>query len=456
MMMKYDNKKIEQIKKWLAKNNIADVEILVSDFAGISRGKVMPTAKFVDGLRSYGHRVPETLFGLGINCDFSFNNFITEQEIDLFLVPDLSTMRILPWHETPTACVICNPIREDGELTEVAPRQVLQRVLRHYETKGWQPIIAPEFEFFLLARQETIEREPMPPRGASGKVAWDTGELSITGLEEFKAVFSDISSYCRIMGIQIDTLTHEAGPAQFEVNISHGEPLAIADQSFLFKRIVKRVAIQHGMFATFMAKPYPDQYGSAMHMHQSVVDKETGKNIFADAKGNDTPLFLSYIAGLQKYIPAVMPMLAPYANSYLRICDHTDAPVNTHWGRENRTAGLRVPSGGKTARRVENRIAGADVNPYLAFAASLIAGYLGMIEELEPDAPTVEKAYESEEHRLPQHLFSSLDEMEDCDILYEYLGEAFVQTYLDVKREEYMANINALSPWEIRYLLLNV
>lgn len=454
--MKYDSKKIDHIKKWLAKNNIADVEILVSDFAGISRGKVMPTAKFVEGLRSYGHRVPEALFGLGINCDFTYNAFVTEQEVDLFLVPDLQTMRIVPWHETPTACVICDPVREDGGQTDIAPRQVLKRVVSLYEKKGWMPIIAPEFEFFLLARQETIEREPMPPRGVSGKIAWDTGELSITGLEEFKALFSDISRYCRVMGIQIDTLTHEAGPAQFEVNISHGEPINIADQAFMFKRIVKRVAIQHGMFASFMAKPYPDQYGSAMHMHQSVIDIKTGKNVFSDSKGNDTPLFLSHIAGLQEYIPAVMPMLAPYANSYLRICDRFDAPVNTHWGRENRSAGLRVPSGGKEGRRVENRIAGADVNPYLAFAGSLVAGYIGMVEKLVPDEPTTEPAYKTEHHRLPQHLFSSLDEMEDCDQLRKYLGEAFVQTYLDVKREEYMANINALSPWEIRYLMLNV
>jgi glutamine synthetase len=444
------------IAKWLSSNNIADVEVLVSDFAGISRGKLMPSGKFIEGIKTRGHRVPNSLFGLTIHCDFSHNEFITEQEEDYFLVPVMDTIRIVPWHDTPTACVICDVTKEDGSLAGVAPRQVLQRIVSFYHEKGWAPVVAPEFEFFLLAKQEQIESAPVPPRGRSGKVAWDTGELSIDGLEEFKHIFTDINQYCSTMQVQVDTLTHEAGPAQFEFNITHGDPIDVADQSFLFKRIIKQTAIRHDVFASFMAKPYPDQYGSAMHMHQSVTCIETGKNIFSDDAGNNSELFLSYIAGLQKYIPALMPFFAPYANSYLRICDRIDAPVNTHWGWENRSVGLRVPTSNKDARRVENRIAGADVNPYLVTAATLLAGYLGMTEKLEPSEPLDASAYDLDTHRLPQHLFSSLDNLEKSNVLREYLGEDFVTTYIDVKRQEYSANTNSLSPWEIRYLLLNV
>lgn len=451
----FDEKKVAKVKKWLHDRGIIDVEVIVSDFAGISRGKIMPTGKFLGGLRSRGHRIPESLFGIQIDCDFSHNNHLTDLEEDLFLVPDISSLRVVPWRDVPTASVICDPVKEDGTPSTIYPREVLRRVVKLYQDRGWQPVVAPEFEFYLL-HMEGDENPPIPPRGKSGKIAWDSGELSIDGLEEFNNVFSDIHRYSDMMDIQVDTLTHEAGPAQFEFNITHGDPVVVADQSFIFKRIVKQTAIRHGMFASFMAKPYPDQFGSAMHIHQSVVNKKTNKNIFADSKGKDSELFMNHVAGLQKYIPAVMPFLAPYANSYLRICDRVDAPVNTHWGHENRSVGFRVPVSRPSERRVENRIAGADVNPYLAFAASLIAGYLGMAEELEPSEPLTRSAYDLNTRKLPQHLFSSLENLRKCKPVKDHLGEEFVMTYLDVKLEEYKANMNTLSPWEIRYILLNV
>ena len=140
-----------------------------------------------------------------------------------------------------------------------------------------------------------------------------------------------------------------------------------------------------------------------MHLHQSVISTTDGKNVFAEDNGNDTELFHAHIAGLQEYIPALMPMLAPYANSYLRVGSNMSSPANLHWGRENRSVGLRVPSGSRAGRRIENRIAGADVNPYLAIAASLLAGYLGMVEGLKPSEPLTESAYELDTLRLPAH-----------------------------------------------------
>lgn len=454
--MPRDDNSATNVETWLRENHIADVEIIVSDFAGISRGKIMPVAKFLSGLDDKGHRVPESLFGLGVNCGFSFNEYITELEEDYYLIPDFDTLRVIPWYDVPTASVICDTVRENNQPTSVVPRQVLRNVLDAYDKQGWAPILAPEFEFYLIAKQDQIEATPLPPRGMSGKVAWDTGELSITGLEEFNALFSDVQKYCQGMNVDIDTLTHEAGPAQFEFNIEHGNPLSVADQSFFFKRIMKRTSIKHNMFATFMAKPYPDHYGSAMHVHQSVVDAKTGENIFADAQGNNTDLFMSYIAGLQKYIPAAMLLLAPYSNSYLRICDDEETPVNTSWGSENRSVGFRIPQSDRNSRRVENRIAGADVNPYLAFAATLAAGYLGMVNNLKPSQPTVKNAYRLDENKLPQHLSSAWENLDQCKEMREILSDHFVSTFLEVKREEYKANMNVLSQWELRYLLLNV
>lgn len=451
-----NDKQISKIEKWLRDNKIVDVELMVSDFAGISRGKLTPRAKFIEGLKSGGHRLPESLFALTINCGFIVNDYITDLEEDLNLVPDLETIRVVPWRKTPTACVICDAYKENGEAAPTSPRQVLQKVLSLYDAKGWQPIVAPEFEFFLHARQENAESEPIPPQGRSGKIALDKAVLSLDALDDFSDLFDDVYKYCDVMAIQMDTLTHEAGPAQFEINVYHGDPLKVADQSFYFKRLMKQAAIRHGMFASFMAQPYPGQFGSAMHIHQSVVGKTDGINIFADDNGEDTDLFLGHIAGLQKYIPALMPLLAPYANSYLRIGSGMSSPANLHWGRENRSVGLRVPAGGRSSRRVENRVAGADVNPYLAIAASLLAGYLGMVENLVPSEALTDSAYDIESLRLPDHFLASLTKFQDSDVLREILDDEFMATFVDVKKKEYMANLSVLSSWEIRYLLMNV
>ncbi len=178
-----------------------------------------------------------------------------------------------------------------------------------------------------------------------------------------------------------------------EINFIHGDAMELADQVFLFKRTMRETAHRHNMYCTFMAKPMAGEPGSAMHIHQSIVDKKTGRSLFANRRGGDSQLFRSHIAGLQKYLPAAMSLFAPYVNSYRRITRYYAAPINVHWGYDNRTVGLRVPVSDPQARRVENRIAGADVNPYLAIAASLACGYLGMKLGLRPSKPVTGDAY---------------------------------------------------------------
>ena len=202
-------------------------------------------------------------------------------------------------------------------------------------------------------------------------------------------------SFCEAQDIEIDTLIHESGAAQMEINLLHGYPMSLADQAFLFKRTAREAAMRHKMYATFMAKPMAKEPGSAMHLHQSIVDAKTRKNIFSNADGSPSrAVLLGHIAGLQKYLPGAMSLFAPNVNSYRRISRYSSAPINVHWGYDNRTAGLRVPMSGAEARRVENRVGGADANPYLAIAASLACGYLGMIEGLKPSEPIAGSAYD--------------------------------------------------------------
>jgi len=218
---------------------------------------------------------------------------------------------------------------------------------------------------------------------------------------------------------------------------------------------VRETALRHGIFATFMAKPMEMEPGSAMHIHQSIVDVRTGRNIFSAADGGETALFRHCIAGLQKYVPLVMPMLAPYVNSYRRLSRLMSAPINVQWGYDNRTCGIRVPNSGPEDRRIENRVPGVDVNPYLAMAATLACGYLGMVEQLEPTAPMVGSAWQHD-HDLPHHLEDAIERMRACRAMSELLGPQFVNAFLAVKELEHTTYSRVISSWEREHLMLLV
>jgi len=218
---------------------------------------------------------------------------------------------------------------------------------------------------------------------------------------------------------------------------------------------VREAALRHNMYATFMAKPMEGEPGSAMHIHQSLADPDTGRNLFIDASGEVSPLFRSYLAGLQKYTPALMPIFAPYINSYRRLSRFMAAPINVEWGYDNRTVGFRVPYSSPAARRVENRIPGVDTNPYLAIAATLAAGYLGMTQHLKPTEPLVSDGY-SLPYQLPRNLEEGLTLMGSCEPLKDILGEKFVRAYLALKETEYEAYFRVISSWERKHLLLHV
>jgi glutamine synthetase len=250
-------------------------------------------------------------------------------------------------------------------------------------------------------------------------------------------------------------LSHEDGAGQLEVNFLHGDPLELADQVFLFKRIAREAALKHGIYATFMAKPMEGEPGSALHLHQSIVDVKTGVNLFVMPDGSDSPMFRSFIGGLQRYVPEALVIFGPYVNSYRRFTRYLAAPINVHWGYDNRTVGLRVPNADPENRRIENRIPGADVNPYLAIATSLACGYMGMIEGLTPTEATTGSAYQSEQG-FARDLFAALDLMEACTPLHDILGRGFVELYCAIKRVEHETYFQVISPWEREHLLLNV
>ena len=369
---------------------------------------------------------------------------------------DPRTIRRVPWANEPTAQVIHDGTYADGSPVETLPRHVLRKVIGLYAARGWRPVVAPELEFYLVKPNTDADYPLEPPVGRSGRAESGRQSYALDAINEYDPLIEDIYDYCEAQEIELETLIHESGAAQMEINLLHGDPLELADQAFLFKRTVREAALRHQMYATFMAKPMQHEPGSAMHLHQSVVDIDSGANVFAgEGPGNHSPLFMSHIAGLQKYLPPSMPFFAPNVNSYRRLIRYNAAPINCQWGYDNRTAGLRVPVSSPEATRVENRVAGADANPYLAMAASLACGYLGMVEGLEPSAPVVGSAYELP-YELPRSLLAGLRLLHDCDPLIETLGERFVRAYNAVKECEFNAFLEVISSWEREFLLLTV
>jgi glutamine synthetase len=445
------------LRDWMRERAITEVELLVPDMAGIARGKILPTAKFLSGLENGTLRLPESIFGQMVTGADSDTELLTYQAPDMILAPDPATLCIVPWYKEPTAQIICNCLNREGAPIAFSPRTVLRNVLNLYKEKGWTPVVAPEIEFFLAQRNIDPDYPLLPPAGKSGRPQTGRQAYAIDAVNEFDPLFEDVYDFCEKQEIGIDSLIHEEGVAQVEMNFYHGDPMELADQSFLFKRTVRQAALNHNIYATFMAKPYEAEPGSAMHIHQSIVDAR-GHNLFASRQGKDTKLFLSHIAGLQKYLPSAMPLIAPYVNSYRRLVRYLSAPVNTHWGHENRTVGLRVPDSDPKNRRIENRVPGADANPYLAIAATLACGYLGMTEGLVPNKPMEGNAYESGTKRmqLPRHLLDAIVRMRASDELAQVLGENFVTLYCDVKSSEHDAYQQVISPWERQHLLLNV
>jgi len=444
------------LKGWIQKHRIDEVECLVPDMSGIARGKILPAAKFLSGAANRTLKLPEAIFIQTVTGEFAMESDVTNPaNIDINVKPDPGTIRVVPWYDNPTAQVICDALYNDGSAVDFAPRQVLRRVLGLYAEQGWRPMVAPELEFYFVRQNKDPDYPLEPPDGASGREEGGRQAYGIEAANEFDPIMEDIYDYCEAQLLDIDTMTHEAGAAQMEINFDHGDPLELADQVLRFKRTVRQAAVNHNVHATFMAKPHQYQPGSSMHVHQSVVDSKTGRNLFATRNGSNSKLFLSFIAGLQRYIPPAMPLLAPTVNSYRRMTPYSDAPINVHWGLDNRTAGFRVPISDGPSRRVENRVGGADANPYLAIAATLACGYLGMIEKLSPSKPIEGDAYRLA-FTLPRHQAEALYKLNHAKPLKEVLGERFVKALTDVKNHEFDLYQQVISSWERENLLLNV
>ncbi len=434
---------------WFRENNTDDVEAFVPDMAGSARGKVVPAAKFGKGEM----KMPESVFAQTVSGQY-IDDPDNIQDRDMLLVPDPHTLRPVPWAADPAASVFVDCYHRDGALVAKSPRAVLRNVLARYEAQGWVPVVAPEVEFYLLSPHSDPNAEAEPPEGRLGWTEGANQPYSIDTMNDFDPFVNEVYAFCDAQGIEVDTISQEMGPAQFELNFLHGNAVDLADQVFLFKRTVREAAIKHKMHATFLAKPMSEEAGSALHVHQSIVDKK-GNNVFSAPDGTPSELFYGFLGGLQRYMNDVLLVFAPYVNSYRRFMNPDASPVNLAWAQDNRTVGLRIPDSAPEARRIENRLAGSDVNPYLVIAASLACGYLGMVEGLKPSEPVEGSAYGSD-FGLHKHIYAAVDALRESNAMRSMLGDPFVDLYCALKDEEYREFEEIITPYEREILMFNV
>ena len=445
---------MSRLKQWIERRGVAEVECLIPDMNGVPRGKVLPAAKLIQAERDDNLRMPSSVFSVTVTGDYTGDDDEAYQDPDMMLRPDVSSLCVAPGFKTPTAFVFADAHHPDGTPWASSPRHVLKRVLELYAARGWRPVIAPELEFYLTALNPDPDLPLTPPLGRSGRPETASQPFGLEAITEYEDLIEAIYEQAETAELDLDTMIHESGTAQLEVNFNHGDPVRLSDQVLVFKRIVRQVALKHGVYATFMAKPMELQPGSAMHLHISVVD-DAGVNQFADAHGINTPAFLGFIGGLQMNLPEITPLFAPNVNSFRRMRPSHSAPINVQWGVDNRSCGLRAPISDAANRRIEVRLPGADANPYLAIAASLISGYLGMVGGIQPSPQVFGNAY-LHARTLPRTLEEALERFNNCRRVCEMLDPSFVRTFNAIKEAELQAFQGVISSWERDHLLLKV
>ncbi len=397
----------------------------------------------------------ETLLDEGLGFDGSSCKYVPVSQSDLRLKPDLSTYRLLPWGkpENRTARFICDVYRGDGsELFPGDPRAVLKKAVSDMKAEfgqGWDFLLAPEIEFFLLEKDEKGHYIPHDRASYFEIPPYDRGT-------EFR---KDLSRALDAMGVPAEKNHHEVPVGKHEITFGHGDALTTADNTMTYRQVVKYFAGEKGLVATFMPKPFIWTYGCGMHVHLNLKDTKKGTNLFADETREQglSDIARHFIAGLLDHAPALAGITNPSVNSYKRLVPGWEAPVYVSWGFNNRSSLLRIPASSLKALRVETRNPDSSCNPYLAFTALLAAGLDGMRKGMEPPPYINDNIYalsprEKKERGimdLPGSLKEALEALRDDTVLLDALGETLAEKFLEIKEKEAQDFAVTVHPWEL-------
>ena len=439
------------MNNWLRKNpQVRTIRVAAADLNGQARGKRVPI-RFADKITEDGTRFPFSVLNLDIwGEDIENSPLVFESgDADGILMPTERGFMPMPWLDAPSALLPIWMFHDDGRPYMGDPRHALRAVVDRYKARGLTVVCAVELEFFLIDDSGRNLQVPVSPR--TGKRRKGAETLSIRALDQFDQFFTDLYDACEEMDIPADTAISEAGLGQFEINLMHGpDALRAADDAWLFKMLVKGLARRHGFAASFMAKPYEDYAGSGLHTHFSVLDAD-GKNIFDDGGEKGTDIMRHAIAGCLNAMPASTLVFAPHANSYDRMVPGAHAQTGISWAYENRTASIRVPSGSHKARRIEHRVSGGDVNPYLMLAAVLGAAINGIEDGNEPPAPITGNAYEADLPQIPSKWDLAIDAFETDPDIARIFAPEMIRNLVLTKRQElhYMKELTPTEQVEI-------
>jgi glutamine synthetase len=421
---------------WLDQHpEVRNIRCGAIDLNGQARGKRVPV-RYARKIEEDGTRFPLSVLNLDIwGEDVEDSPLVFETgDPDGVLRPTERGYVPMPWLKTPSALLPMWMYQEDGQPYDGDPRHALRSVVERFQARGLTPVVATEMEFYLVDDSGSELRQPPSPR--SGKRRPGAEILSLRALDAFDTFFSELYDACDAMDIPAEAAISEVGLGQFEINLSHvPDALKAADDAWLFKMLVHGLARNHGFGASFMAKPYEDYAGSGLHTHFSVIDEE-GRNAFADGTHEGTPLLRNAIAGCLKGIPDLALIFAPHANSYDRLVPESHAPTGICWAYENRTASVRVPGGSFMARRVEHRVAGGDVNPYLFLAAVLGSALIGIEDGLQPPPPITGNAYDQDLAQIPDTWAQAIDAFEESIFAHRIFAPQLIENLVMTKRQE--------------------
>ena len=421
---------------------IRNVRCGAADLNGQARGKRLPV-RFARKVEEEGTRFPLSVLNLDIwGEDVEDSPLVFDiGDPDGVLRPTDRGYVPMPWLQVPTALLPLWMFTEDGKPFAGDPRQALARIVERYKARGLTPVVGTEMEFYLVDDSGGEIQQPRSPR--SGKRRPGAEILSLRALDAFDRFFNDLYDACDAMDIPAEAALSEVGIGQFEVNLSHvPDALRAADDAWLFKMLVRGLARNHGMAASFMAKPYEDFAGNGLHTHVSLLDA-AGRNVFANGTHDGTRLLHNAIAGCLSAIPDLALIFAPHANSYQRLVPESHAPTGICWAYDNRTASVRVPGGNFAARRVEHRVAGGDVNPYLFLAAVLGSALIGIEDDLTPPPPITGNAYEQDMPQIPDTWEMAIDRFEQSTLARRIFDPLLISNFVMTKRQElhYMAEL---------------
>jgi glutamine synthetase len=429
------------------------VKLAFADIDGILRGKYISVEKFLSVCESTTGFC-DVIFGWDANDlaydNASFTGWHTGYP-DCSAQIDLSTFRKIPW-ENDLPFFLGDFIDKDGKASSVCPRQLLKKILGDAKQQGYTPIFSQEFEWYNFAEtpQSIQDKQfknlsPLTP----GMFGYSVLRSSLKN-----SFFTDLFELLKKFDVPIEGLHTETGPGTYEAAIEYAGILEAADRAVLFKTAVKEIAYKHGIMATFMAKINEQLPGCGGHVHQSLWNEKQSANLFYDEKdpSKTSELMKSYIAGQLFCLPYLLPMFAPTINSYKRLVEGAWAPTTITWGIDNRTVALRVLNGSSKSCRLETRVIGSDVNPYLAMAACLGSGLYGIKNKLKLSQPaTIGNGYRDYSNGvLPKTLDEATQAMKNSNVAKEILGEKFVEHFTQTREWEWKQHLKAVTDWEYR------